>query len=393
MALSDWIRGCKRALSPGRTGGHGVPAYEDRLEAEAAYWADFTVRWVKSGIIPPWGDTRLAISQLIANGHQDRITGAEIENLCRRRQHLRQLLLRVRELAREGRTRVLDLGCGSGFLSLEMARQGARVTGMDCSPGQLEVARYFGEQPEWWRRHLFPRYLNIDVEPGPWAPPDYVNADFNVWEPEPGAYDVVVAHDALHHARDLDAIAAVIARGLCPGGQVLVLEHQEPSQGMAATEAGLESHLRGLVERPDEQLPLPPFDAYARSADFPAHLGLEIMTGLADRLRAAGFKVPDSVTQGPDEIPPPNPLEESAFEGADERDLGRRLVEAFKAMGLETDLYEESIDPWSPPLQELCPDGMSWPAFYARRALAEQRALDGDGLPGDGCMLWARKLI
>lgn len=39
------------------------------------------------------------------------------------------------------REMVLDIGCGTGFFSLELARHGARVVGVDSSAGMLEVAR------------------------------------------------------------------------------------------------------------------------------------------------------------------------------------------------------------------------------------------------------------
>ncbi len=390
MTLRQWLRDKKDGLSRKFFAG-GVQDYERRLAAEAAYWADFTSRWVRSGIIPPWGDTRLAISQLIANQHHDRILGAELENLSSRRTHLRRAVLRVRELAASGRGRVLDLGCGSGFLSLELSRQGASVTGIDCSPGQLAVAEYFGQDPARWQEYLFPRYNCVDLSPPPWKAPHYVCSDFNAWDPEPESFDILIAHDALHHARDLECIAARIVHALAPGGEALILEHQEPSGGLERTHQGLAECLKEFVTQPNENLTLPEFEAYPRQAVFPSELGSEIMSGLAERLREKGIQIPDTVTGTPDETPPPYPLEESAFEGADETDLGRRLAAAFQQLGLDIVLYEESINPWHPPLQGLRPAAQSWPDFYARRTLAERQVLDKDGLIGDGCFMWLRK--
>lgn len=37
--------------------------------------------------------------------------------------------------------RILDLGCGTGDLSAQLAQAGANVTGIDFSPGMIAVAR------------------------------------------------------------------------------------------------------------------------------------------------------------------------------------------------------------------------------------------------------------
>lgn len=47
----------------------------------------------------------------------------------------------VKALALEPGARVLDLACGHGRISVELARQGLRLTGVDLSPRSLELAR------------------------------------------------------------------------------------------------------------------------------------------------------------------------------------------------------------------------------------------------------------
>src|SRR3954470_8387377 len=50
---------------------------------------------------------------------------------------------RIIDLVLDGRSEIeaLDIGCGTGFLSLEMAGRGHRVTGVDFAPAMLAEAR------------------------------------------------------------------------------------------------------------------------------------------------------------------------------------------------------------------------------------------------------------
>lgn len=52
------------------------------------------------------------------------------------------ILNKLRELL-PADCKILDVGCGGGLLSNELARQGYRVTGIDLSPGSLHVARKY----------------------------------------------------------------------------------------------------------------------------------------------------------------------------------------------------------------------------------------------------------
>lgn len=87
--------------------------------------------------------------------------------------------------------RVLDAGCGTGTLSVEMARRGAHVVAVDLSPRLMETAR---------RRHA------LATDPGTvdWRAGDML-------DPALGAFDHVVAMDSLIHYRLEEAVAALAA--------------------------------------------------------------------------------------------------------------------------------------------------------------------------------------
>src|SRR5271170_2234995 len=58
----------------------------------------------------------------------------------------------------------LDIGCGTGFLSLELAARGHRVTGVDFAPAMLALARQKAAE-----RHAAIRFEEGDAEQLPFA--------------------------------------------------------------------------------------------------------------------------------------------------------------------------------------------------------------------------------
>ncbi len=97
-------------------------------------------------------------------------------------------------LAPRSGERILDVGCGTGQLTADIARSGAQVIGMDSSPDMLAQAR-----------KNFPELR-------------FVAGDAAGFEfPEP--FDAVFSNAALHWVRDHSAAAASIARALRPQGR------------------------------------------------------------------------------------------------------------------------------------------------------------------------------
>jgi 2-polyprenyl-6-hydroxyphenyl methylase / 3-demethylubiquinone-9 3-methyltransferase len=92
--------------------------------------------------------------------------------------------------------RVLDLGCGAGFLSNDLAARGAVVTGLDASTESLAVAA------------AYDRTGKVTYRCG-----DALALPF-----DDGSFDVVCAMDLLEHVEDPARLVAEAARVLAPGG-------------------------------------------------------------------------------------------------------------------------------------------------------------------------------
>lgn len=97
--------------------------------------------------------------------------------------------------------RVLDLGCGGGYLSEDFAKAGFSVTGLDPSARSLEAAR----------AHALASGLDIEYVQGVGENLPCPDADF----------DIVACCDALEHVDDLDKVISECSRVLKPGGLFL----------------------------------------------------------------------------------------------------------------------------------------------------------------------------
>ena len=102
----------------------------------------------------------------------------------------------IAELIGAGPRAVLDLGCGAGFLTNDLAARGHRVTGLDTSAEALAVARCHD------RTHSV----------------DYLVGDACALPFPDARFDVVCAMDLLEHVTDPHRLIAETARVLRPGG-------------------------------------------------------------------------------------------------------------------------------------------------------------------------------
>ncbi len=111
----------------------------------------------------------------------------------------------VKVLALEPGARVLDLACGHGRHSLELARRGYRVTGLDLSEPSLAIARETASQ------------AGLDVE--------FIHGDMREI-PFTGEFDAVInlftAFGYLESEAEDQRVLDSVARALKPGGGFLI---------------------------------------------------------------------------------------------------------------------------------------------------------------------------
>lgn len=109
-------------------------------------------------------------------------------------------------LKRRGKSgRALDLGCGTGSLSVYLAKQGYEVTGLDLFPRALEMGKEHAKRE------------NVSV--------DWVEADLFVWKSQP-KFDLVLDSGCLHSlvGGSLHRYKEQLLSWLAPGGD-FVLGH------------------------------------------------------------------------------------------------------------------------------------------------------------------------
>lgn len=125
-------------------------------------------------------------------------------------------------LGPDGHERALELGAGTGLVTLLMAGKLAHVTAMDASAGMLEVLR---------RKCVLKRLGQVEALPGS------VPADLPA-----GPFDLIYSSMTLHHVEDVPGLLRQLFARLVPGGRVALADLDAEDGSFHGDAAGVVHH-------------------------------------------------------------------------------------------------------------------------------------------------------
>jgi demethylmenaquinone methyltransferase / 2-methoxy-6-polyprenyl-1,4-benzoquinol methylase len=109
--------------------------------------------------------------------------------------------------------RALDLATGTGDIAFALAARGARVVGLDITIRMIELARN--------------KTGDVTLQP-----PQFLVGDMLALPFPSGSFDIVTTGYGLRNVPNLTTAIEEIGRVLSPGGQLLSLDFNRPSNGM-----------------------------------------------------------------------------------------------------------------------------------------------------------------
>ena len=116
----------------------------------------------------------------------------------------------INRLVSGNKLKILEVGCGRGYLSLELARRGHNVLGIDVNEQAIRVAY---------------QTKNTDPYGSGRGSLEYQVSDFAIWNNTDGKFDLVIFNRVLHHIPQPTKVLEKVRNLLRPDGRVICVEY------------------------------------------------------------------------------------------------------------------------------------------------------------------------
>ena len=143
---------------------------------------------------------------------------------------LRNSLTQLHSHLKDSPSRILDLGCGTGYLYLPLLKRGHTLTGVDLSQEMIDVLQQQVPQEVQSRSTL----LAMEVEA-------FLATDAQT-------YDAVVLSALLHHLYDYESVIRKICAKVKPGGMLMIFFEPLRQKVTSRVRYGLHKSLARLDE-------------------------------------------------------------------------------------------------------------------------------------------------
>jgi 2-polyprenyl-3-methyl-5-hydroxy-6-metoxy-1,4-benzoquinol methylase len=116
----------------------------------------------------------------------------------------------VKAMISHPKRKILEVGCGNGYLSLELARDGHEVIGLDTSQEMINVAE---------------RTRDAHPTPSDFGKLTYSCADITSWQGKEDHFDIVIMNRTVHHLHHLQSAIANVKHLLTSNGQFICQDY------------------------------------------------------------------------------------------------------------------------------------------------------------------------
>jgi len=116
----------------------------------------------------------------------------------------------VNSLVSGRKMRILEVGCGRGYLSLELARRGHDLLGIDVNGETIKIAK---------------QTMNTDPYGLERGSLEYQVSDFGAWTGADWKFDFIIFNRSLHHIPQPAKVLEKVRSLLAPKGEVICVEY------------------------------------------------------------------------------------------------------------------------------------------------------------------------